>query len=164
MSAAAKVPPVGIIGVILSFLLLRESSRKTASSFDLLGLLTSSIGLGCVLYVLGKGAGLTAISGIVFRVVGFITASTAGTGITPTPKDPGMQAAKATVASGATTSGSTRTNHLCFGCGAAGPGGWVAPNPDSVIIAQGSGINSVDVLNASGTVSLNYEFSGEIVE
>lgn len=116
------------------------------------------------LYVLGKGAGLTAISGIVFRVVSFVTASTAGTGITAAPKDPGMQAAKATVVSSATTAGSARTNHLCFGCGAAGPGGWVAPNPDSLIVQQGSGIGSTDVLNASGTVSLNYEFSGEIVE
>src|ERR1700691_2561200 len=69
-------------------------------------------------YVLGKGAGLTAISGIAFRIVTFGTASTAGTTITPTPKDPGMEAAKATSAS-APTAGATRLNHLSFGCGAA---------------------------------------------
>lgn len=123
---------------------------------------TRNVGLQS-LYVLGKGAGLTAISGIIFRVIGWATASTAGTGITPTPKDPGMQAAKATVIS-AQTVGATRINHLTFGCGAAGPGGWVAPNPDSLIYREGGNAGSTDVMNASGTVSLNYEFSGEIVE
>lgn len=116
-------------------------------------------------YVLGKGAGLTAISGIVMRVVTFGTASTTGSGavVTPTPKDPGYEAAKAAGISGQTP-GTTRLNALSFGCGAAGPGGWVAPNPDSLIVAVGSGAGSVDVLSASGTVSLNFEWSGEIVE
>jgi hypothetical protein len=114
-------------------------------------------------YVIGKGAGLTAISGISFRVATFTTASTGGTSITPAPKDPGMEAAKATSAS-APAAGSTRTNHLVFGCGAAGPGGWVAPNPDSVILQAGGGAGSTDVFSVSGTVSLNFEFSGEIVE
>lgn len=123
---------------------------------------TRNVGLQS-LYVLGKGAGLTAISGIIFRVIGWATASTAGTGVTPTPKDPGMQAAKATVVSGQTI-GSTRINHLTFGCGAAGPGGWVAPNPDSVIFREGGNAGSTDVMNASGTVSLNYEWAGEIIE
>jgi hypothetical protein len=115
------------------------------------------------LALLGKGAGLTAISGIVARIVSWATASTSGTALTPTPKDPQMGAAKATVVSAA-TNGSTRTNRLSIGCGAAGPGGWVAPNPDSVIYQQGSGAGSTDVLNASGTASLNFECSGEIVE
>lgn len=77
-------------------------------------------------YVIGKGAGLTAISGIAFRVAKFATASTAGTAITPVPKDPGTQAAKCTSAS-RPTAGATRSNQVVFGCGAAGPGGWVAP-------------------------------------
>lgn len=114
-------------------------------------------------YVIGKGAGLTAISGIVFRLIRWGTASTSGTGITPTPKDPGMQAAKATAAS-APTAGTTRTNRILFGCGAAGPGGWVAPNPDSVELMEGGGAVSLDLLNASGTVSLNFEWAAEIVE
>ena len=115
------------------------------------------------MYVLGKGAGLTAISGISFRIVKFTTASTAGTGITPTPKDPGSQAAKATSAS-RPTAGSTRVNRIVFGCGAAGPGGWVAPNPDSVELLEGGGALSIDSFDVSGTVSLNFEFSAEIVE
>ncbi len=115
------------------------------------------------MYVLGKGAGLTAISGIAHRIIKWGTASTAGTSITPRPKDPGMQAAKATAAS-APTAGTTRTNMLVFGCGAAGPGGWVAPNPDSVILLEGGGALSIDALNVSGTASLNFEWSAEIVE
>lgn len=116
------------------------------------------------MYVIGKGAGLTAISGIVFRIVKFATAGTSGTGITPTPRDPGMQAAKATCASGQTVGTGTRTNHVNFGCGAAGPGGWVAPNPDSLVVLEGSGTNSIEALSASGTTSLNFEWSSEMVE
>jgi hypothetical protein len=115
------------------------------------------------LYLIGKGAGLTAISGIVARIVTWATASTGGTALTPTPKDIGMQAAKATVTSAA-TNGTTRTNHLSIGCGAAGPGGWVAPNPDSIIYQQGGGAGSTDMLNASGSASLAFEWSGEICE
>lgn len=113
--------------------------------------------------MLGKGAGLTSISGIVGRVVRYGTASTSGTSVTPTPKDPGMQAAKSTAAT-LPTAGSTRTNRLIFGCGAAGPGGWVTPNPDSVELMEGSGAFSIDLQNASGTVSLNFESSWEISE
>ncbi len=114
-------------------------------------------------YVLGRGAGLTSISGITFRIIKWSTASTAGTGITPTPKDPGMQAAKATAAS-RPTSGTTRVNRLSFGCGAAGPGGWVAPNPDSVELMEGGGAFSIDSMDVSGTISLNFEFSFEHAE
>lgn len=115
------------------------------------------------MYVLGKGAGLTAISGIAHRIIKFTTASTSGTSITPTPKDPGMQAAKATAAS-APTAGSTRVNRIVFGCGAAGPGGWVAPNPDSVELLEGGGALSIDGLNVSGTASLPFEWSAEFQE
>jgi hypothetical protein len=113
--------------------------------------------------LIGKGAGLTAISGIVMRIVKFGTASTAGTGITPTPKDPGMQAAKATSAS-RPTAGSTRVNRIITGCGAAGHGGWVAPNPDSMELLEGGGALSIDGMDASGTASLTYEFSFEFQE
>lgn len=114
-------------------------------------------------YAMGKGAGLTAISGIIHRIINWATASTSGTGITPKPSDPGMQAAKATAAS-APTAGSTRTQHMSIGCGAAGPGGWVAPNPDSLILLEGGGAPSIDALNASGTASLPFEWSAEFQE
>ena len=115
------------------------------------------------MYVIGMGAGLTAISGITHRIIKWSTASTAGTSITPTPKDPGMQAAKATAAS-APTAGTTRVNRIVFGSGAAGPGGWVAPNPDSVELLEGGGALSIDATNISGTVSLPFGWSAEIVE
>ena len=127
--------------------------------------LKSGTGRTCGLqsvYVIGKGAGLTSISGISFRMVRFATASTAGTGMTPAPKDTGMQAAKCTMAS-RPTAGTTRTNRIVFGCGAAGPGGWVAPNPDSVEVNDTTA-GSIDVFDISGTASLNFEFSGELVE
>lgn len=115
------------------------------------------------MYVIGKGAGLTAISGISHRIVRWGTASTAGTGVTPTPKDPGMQAAKQTAAS-AQTIGTTRTNKVIFGCGAAGPGGWVAPNPDSILLMEAAAAYSVDALNVSGTASLPFEWAAETQE
>lgn len=110
------------------------------------------------LYVIGKGAGLSVISGIAFRVIKWGTASTGGTGITPQPEDPGVQGATATAAS-APTAGTTRTNRFIIGCGATGPGGWIAENVDSVELLSGGGAPSVDVLSVSGTASLAFEFS-----
>jgi len=117
------------------------------------------------MYVLGKGANLTSISGIVHRIVTYGTASTSagGVSIVPTPKDPGMEAAKV-VCFSTQTIGSTRLNHVAFGSGAAGPGGWVAPNPDSVVLLPGGSAGSIDALNASSAVSLAFEWSAEIVE
>lgn len=128
---------------------------------------TRNVGLQAV-YIHGKGAALTAISGITIRVKKWTTtASSAGTAITPAPKDPGMQAAKATAASSATTLTSGTggpTLHLTIGCGAAGPGGWVAPNPDSVLVAEAAATHSFDLFNSSGTASLALSASAEIVE
>jgi hypothetical protein len=156
------MPLVYTIGLATAGNITTNSSANTETDYLTIKPGVRNVGLSA-LYVLGKGAALTAISGIVHRIVNYATASTGGTGITPTPKDPGLQAAKATVAS-SPTAGSTRTNYLSFGCGAAGPGGWIARTADDFIVAQGSGSNSTDVLCASGTVSLAFEFSGEIVE
>jgi hypothetical protein len=114
-------------------------------------------------YVVGRGAGLTSISGLVFRVARFTTASTAGTATTPQPKDTGNPAATVGAVTGQTISTTGRTDHVIFGCGAAGPGGWVAPNPDSMIIqpAVVTTAPSVDLLEASASASLNFEFSCE---
>lgn len=113
-------------------------------------------------YLTGRGAGLTAISGIVARILRCTTASTVGTGTTPNPKDAGMQASTATASTGGTTSSTGRTNHVIFGCGAAGPGGYVAPNPDSfLVVTPASTQPSIDMVVASGTASLLYEFSLE---
>ena len=113
--------------------------------------------------VIGKSAAATTLSGISFRLVKWGTASTSGTGITPTAKDPGAQSAKATSASRPTI-GSTRTNRLVFGCGVTGPGGFVARDQQSMVMLEAAGAPSMDVLDVSGTASLPYEFSAEIVE
>lgn len=117
-------------------------------------------------YVVGRGAALTAISGIVFRICRMTTASTAGTSTTPNPKDTNGPAATTTAVTGQTISSTGRTNHVIFGCGAAGPGGWVAPNPDSCvgIVPVVTTAPSVDVVAASATASLTYEFSAEHTE
>lgn len=113
-------------------------------------------------YVVGAGNALTAISGIRFRIIRATTASTVGTATTPAPKDAGMQAATAVAATGGTISSTGRTNHVIFGCGAAGPGGWVAPNPDSMILVTSAATQpSVDLLAVATNVSLTYEFSVE---
>lgn len=121
-----------------------------------------NVGLQAV-YVTGKGAGLTAISGIEFRMCKFTTASTAGTSMTPAPKDAGFQAAKHTSASRPTL-GTTRVNGHIFGCGAAGPGGYVVPNVDSPLTLEGGGGLSIDMFDVSGTASLAYTFSAETFE
>lgn len=121
-----------------------------------------------LLQVIGKGAGLTALSGIAFRLKRYpTTASSAGTAITPSPKDPGAQASKAT-AGGASAGVTSGTGTAVFvgacGCGAAGPGGWAARDQDSAGVVEGSANQSIDLFCASGTASLNYEASLEFQE
>lgn len=113
-------------------------------------------------YLQGRGAGLTAISGISIRVARFGTASTVGTAASIRPRDPGQQAA-VTTAFTLPTIGTTPTIALVLGCGAAGPGGWVAPNPDSnVVLATAGGANgNCDFLSGSGTISLNFDMTVE---
>lgn len=48
--------PIGIIGFILAGLLLKNSQRKPVKNFDLIGFLSSSVGIVCILYVLGEGS------------------------------------------------------------------------------------------------------------
>lgn len=120
------------------------------------------------MYVGGKAPGLTALSGIAYRLKKWTTtASSGGTAITPAPNDIGMQASKATAggASAGVTSGSGGPTFI-GGCtsGVAGPGGWTAPNPDSNKVLEGSDNKSIDMYSASGTASLNYEATMEFQE
>lgn len=46
--------PVGIVSIIMAKLILQESEHRLSKKFDLLGLLTSTTGMVCILYVLGK--------------------------------------------------------------------------------------------------------------
>lgn len=114
----------------------------------------------------GKGAGLTALSGIQYTLEKYPTTATTintGTAITPAPRDPGAQAAKATAATstGAQFTAGTGTLVYVGGCfsGAAGPGGWVAENPDALPTLEGSANQSIDLWVASGTAGLNFNFT-----
>lgn len=143
-----------------------ESSVFTAATVTTLP--SNSVSL-IAMYVTGRGGGLTSISGIAFRLITLTTASstTGGTGITPRPATVGGPAALTVVFSAVTTIGSTgRVNHCIFGCGAAGPGGWVAPNPDAALTIRPTVTNaaSIDCASVSATVSLNYEWSAQIQE
>lgn len=50
--------PIGIIGVILAMLLLKNSEKKPFKSFDLVGFLSSTVGIVSILYVLGEGSAI----------------------------------------------------------------------------------------------------------
>lgn len=111
----------------------------------------------------GKAAGLTALSGIVARMMQWGTASTSGTSITPRPRDAGMPAAAATAAS-RPTAGSTRTNGPIISCSVSGPNVWQAWDYDGIKKLAAGNAGSLSMADASGTVSLNYESSLELIE
>jgi EmrB/QacA subfamily drug resistance transporter len=48
--------PIGVIGVTMAFILLKPSIVKPIKSFDIIGFISSTIGLVSVLYVLGEGS------------------------------------------------------------------------------------------------------------
>lgn len=125
------------------------------------------------LRVQGKGVALTALTGLIFRLKQWTTTSSSGgTALALAPTDNRAPAAVSTGAAGtaggtaAVTSGTGGPSIVggC-GCGASGPGGWVAATPDNNIMLDGGATKSTDLFSASGgTVSLPYEFMGEIVE
>lgn len=112
---------------------------------------------------IGKAAAVTSITGIAFRCCRFATASTSGTSITPNPRDPGAQAAKATSAS-RPTAGSTRLNRWVVGAGSGGPTGWWAPTPDHYLTLEAGYAGSYDVMDVCGVASQVYEFSAVLME
>ena len=115
-------------------------------------------------FVVGKGAGLTALSGIVHRFIRWTTVGTGGTTVTPRPRRIGTTASTGWV-DGAPTAGTVTGGYqLTIGHGAAGPGGWVARDEDSKIHLEGTSADELAVYSSSGTASLNFEWSGEIEE
>jgi hypothetical protein len=118
------------------------------------------------LYLTGRGAGLTAISGISARIIRLQTASTVGTAATPRPRDLTAPVSTITISTLPTIGSGTVSVQVAVGCGAAGPGGWVAPNPDSVImLSAGGSINgNADLIIGSNTASLNVDVDVEHFE
>lgn len=117
--------------------------------------------------VQGKGAGLTALSGISVRLKQWTsTASTsvAATSTTPQPKNNLVPACVATAgmvtsAASTVTSGTGGPQIVGYASmGASGPGGWASMNIDDVPLLDGGATKSMDLFSSSPTVSLNYEF------
>lgn len=50
--------PVGVVGVVLAALLLKESPTKPPKSFDLVGFVSVAVGMVSILYVLGEGSNI----------------------------------------------------------------------------------------------------------
>lgn len=50
--------PVGVVGVILTGIVLEEFPKRPTKGFDYIGFLSSTAGLGCILYVLGEGSSI----------------------------------------------------------------------------------------------------------
>lgn len=117
----------------------------------------------------GKGTNLTSLSGIVQRVKKWTTtASSGGTGITPSPRDPGYQAAKATAgqaSAGVTPGTGGPVLQVAVTCSGSGPGSWNYLNNNDVAITLEAASNmSIDLFNASGATSMVFETSCDIFE
>lgn len=120
--------------------------------------------------VQGKGAGLTALSGIAIRLKQWTsTASTTvgGVATTPTPKQKLAPACVATAgmvtaASSTITAGTGGGNYVGLASmGASGPGGWVSINPDDVPQLDGGTTQSLDLVSSSPTANMQYEFEAD---
>lgn len=119
--------------------------------------------------VQGKGNALTSLTGISIRLkqwTASASASTGATSVTPQPKHNLSPACAATAgltstASSGVTSGTTGVYVGMATCGASGPGGWVAANPDDVPSLDGNASKSQDLVSSSPTVSMNFEFSAD---
>lgn len=145
------------------------TSGTANTDVDHLRLLTVAARMAWVkaLQLRGKGAALTTITGIEVMLKRFATASTAGSAITPIPRDlSGAVAARTTAFTGPTI-GATPTIQLAIGCGATGPGGWTAPDVDSYItLDAGGGANgNLDLISqTAGVVALAFGYDLETGE
>lgn len=48
--------PIGIVGVVLAWIILKDSPMKKIKNFDYLGFVSSTVGMVSILYVLGEGS------------------------------------------------------------------------------------------------------------
>jgi hypothetical protein len=116
----------------------------------------------------GRGATLTSISGISYRIEKwFTTAASGGSAIVPSPNDDGYQAAKHTAgfSAAAVVSGTGGPTLMAsFGSGTTSPGNWIAPTLDEAYSLEGGVNKSLDVFNVSGATSLVFEMFTSTVE
>jgi hypothetical protein len=141
----------GTANTEIDFMFLKPGASRPLIPFKMLGQ--------------GKGAALTNLNGLVLRAKHWTsTASSAGTGVTPAPKNNLMPACVATAGLGtgggtaAVTSGTGGPNIVdMLGMGASGPGGVVAADLDDVAALDGGATKSFDLFSVSAAASLGYE-------
>lgn len=117
-------------------------------------------------YACGRAAAATTISGIGYRVRRWTTAGSGGTSVTPSPRRIGTTASttavdKQTAITAGTVSGAYQVS---FGCGKAGPGGWVARDGDSAIHLEAGSSDELDFNSICGEASISHQLSLEIAE
>lgn len=120
------------------------------------------------IYPQGRGANLTNISGITYRLKKWTTtASAGGSAIVPQPKEAGYSAAAATAgfSAAAVTPGTGGPSLLLsIGSGTTSPGNWQARNLDEAYRLYAGETKSMDIFNVSSAVSLSYEVSLDTFE
>jgi len=118
------------------------------------------------LYAHGRGVQLTSITGIGYRVRRWTTAGSGGTTVVVEPRRLGTTAITAAVdkASAITPGTVSGAYQIAFGCGAAGPGAWVAPNSDSCVHVEGGSSDELDINSVSGVASMLHHIAAEIIE
>lgn len=116
----------------------------------------------------GRGAGLTALTGISVNGKTWSTAATGGTALTPTPSDllaPAATAVPRIGTGGGTNAVTPGTGGGAYkggiGFGGSGPGGWVAANPDAALVQSAAYAGSHDFYSVSGTASMLFDISFE---
>jgi len=129
--------------------------RQAARGFDLQSI-----------FVHGRAAAATTISGIGYRVRRWTTVGTGGTAVVGSPRRIGTTASttaadKVTAITAGTVSGAYQVG---FGCGKAGPGGWVARDADSAIHVEGGSSDELDINSVCGEASQLHHVSAEITE
>lgn len=118
------------------------------------------------IYVNGRAAAATTITGISYLVRRWTTAGSGGTAVTPNPKRIGTTASttaadKATAVTAGTVSGAIQ---VACGCGKAGPGGWTARDADHKVHVEGTSADELDINSLCGEASVAHYVSAEIEE
>ena len=118
------------------------------------------------IFCLGRAAAATTISGIGYKVRRWTTVGSGGTTVTPAPRRVGTTAStvcvdKASAITAGTVSGAYQ---IGFGCGKAGPGGWVARDADSAITLEAGSADEIDINSVAGEASLLHSVGCEIAE
>ena len=113
----------------------------------------------------GRANGVNVLSGIEMRMMKLATASTAGTGMTPSKTDASLPAARGVCISRPTI-GTTRTNHGVFVCGVSTAGGFDfhSSDRDSMMMVEAGAANSIDGADVCTAVSIPFSFSLQILE